>query len=1015
MVIPCAAAAAKAAGAASSAGATALGLSMGKSDLDLTRDLFKMQMRQTKRLWTADYAENSLRHSEAIYQNYTMHVQSQLLALAQYYQSEKHHIQAYKQAYQQDLRNYEMNWRNEVRENLRDELQNQNNRFNIIMLCDTVCLSCVFSMVTDGVIEINNGSNTKNNDIMIFLYVLLVGISILLFTLSLWCSVIVVRRLYEHTASTLEHRLFLNSVEIQNEWNYQIKQQNIIPTSYNMMNLVNVAYEKWIIDYIEPLGKMSIHMLSVGVVTMFITAGLLTHNSYMMVVVETTTDDGMTISSSIQSTSTRPHNAVYAFWFTVIITCSTVLYMKYIEDRNERRKIGIYDVGTNNSHHKTSSTSTPAMGPYAKISRAGDELCNDESTQHILNMNNNPRRMELLNKHSQRGISSITSSLKKATTTTSSSKHDRKKKKKNATNQLQDTNNHSLQHIIELESKQRSKTRQEIMKLLTTAAEELDALPEELTSTLNKIIHDIDDADKRCATTQLAMQSTRDNDEHTNGGMYDSEDDDYDTFDNDDDMTLATNGGFLSTVGSTKNWNQLPRGRGGVGRTRRRRPSLSSTTTTLRSQQRLIPTLPPMSTYPIDAQRIPITCGIKEIRKKLGEISVTTLLRIKNTSDEALRLKSGLQLKSGYYIQSMKVTTSSNTAGSGRGGRRRQSSASSNSYQLYPVSEIPPRSEVVIAARCNRGALIILPHQFLIQGEIVYVNKSDESNTFTITFQNGVMMTNRYCNVDISRNQTSTPVVDDETVPDDDMTNATSQDTALASWWDISKQEIDLKSNNEVVITIGVKRGMEAMLAWNDYYNQQQQMMTGYYNDNVIIKEDYVFVNKQLGLRLQWEERYMILSSSNITFYPSSTTTTTSSTRSNSNSSSSSTTNNNTPIVIQLQDITQVQTCTVDLVRKNVFEIQHTVVVVPGTNDNNNNKEDIVKYKISASSSADRDEWIQAILQQRSILLVQSGGIEKTLGDDNDLFLRSTSNSSSSNEDQGYQDNIECDVFGTVL
>ena len=45
MVVPLAAAA-QAAGAAGSAGATALGLKMGKTDLDLTRDLFKQQMRK---------------------------------------------------------------------------------------------------------------------------------------------------------------------------------------------------------------------------------------------------------------------------------------------------------------------------------------------------------------------------------------------------------------------------------------------------------------------------------------------------------------------------------------------------------------------------------------------------------------------------------------------------------------------------------------------------------------------------------------------------------------------------------------------------------------------------------------------------------------------------------------------------------------------------------------------------------------------------------------------------------
>ena len=66
MVVPAAAAAAAAANAAKAAGsvgATALGITLGKSELDLSRDIFQQQMRQTKRLWTANWAESSTRRT----------------------------------------------------------------------------------------------------------------------------------------------------------------------------------------------------------------------------------------------------------------------------------------------------------------------------------------------------------------------------------------------------------------------------------------------------------------------------------------------------------------------------------------------------------------------------------------------------------------------------------------------------------------------------------------------------------------------------------------------------------------------------------------------------------------------------------------------------------------------------------------------------------------------------------------------------------------------------------------
>jgi len=232
MVIPCVAA--KAAG---SAGATALGLGMGKSDMDLSRNLFKQQMRQTKRLWTADWAEVSIRHGETTMQSAEQHCQAQAMATASYFQAEKLASQSMKLARDQDSRSYEMAWRAEVRESLRDELGNQNNRFNIIMLCDTVCLGCVFTLVADG------SPPAKTPKIMLNTYVCCLGVSIMLFSISLWGSVIMVRRLHDNTAARLERKLFVGSEDLQKSWLQQVAQNT--PTGAQEIYLVHQAYEKW--------------------------------------------------------------------------------------------------------------------------------------------------------------------------------------------------------------------------------------------------------------------------------------------------------------------------------------------------------------------------------------------------------------------------------------------------------------------------------------------------------------------------------------------------------------------------------------------------------------------------------------------------------------------------------------------------------------------------------------------------------------------------------------------------
>jgi hypothetical protein len=131
-----------------------------------------------------------------------------------------------------------MAWRAEVRESLRDELGNQNNRFNIIMLCDTVCLGCVFNLVA------GEGPPLETPPILLNAYVCCLGVSIMLFSISLWGSVIMVRRLHDNTAARLEHKLFAGSEDLQKAWQQQLARNT--PTGAQEIYLVHQAYEKWV-------------------------------------------------------------------------------------------------------------------------------------------------------------------------------------------------------------------------------------------------------------------------------------------------------------------------------------------------------------------------------------------------------------------------------------------------------------------------------------------------------------------------------------------------------------------------------------------------------------------------------------------------------------------------------------------------------------------------------------------------------------------------------------------------
>ncbi|KAL3779159.1 hypothetical protein HJC23_014006 [Cyclotella cryptica] len=790
IVVPCAAAAAHAGG----VGATALGLGMGKADLELTQELFKLQMRQAKRLWTADWAENSLRHGEQCLQSAQQHTESQAMAAATYFQAEKLASQAIKLARDQDGRAYEMAWRAEVRESLRDELTNQNNRFNIVMLCDTVCLSCVFSLVADGT------PPTDTPQIMLNCYVFCLGFSTLLFTISIWCAVIVVRRLHEHTASTLERKLFAQSEDLQRVWQHQLSEN--LPTGPDVMHLVNQAYENWVSEYLSPLGNCSIHLLSVGVVAMFITAGLLMHNRYLI-------EYHASVSVPI------------LFWSMVILTSATVLCMKFSEDRKEKMKLGVYNV----SGRDASATDT---GPYAKISKAAKELFSDKAVGL-----SSVERMEFLNKRekAERDLCAKSKSL------------------------------HQRVGSLIKESERRAKTRKDILNLLTTADEELDSLPEALTSRLNKVLHDVDEADTRTAAL-VSMHSEN-----------------------------------MASLESSSNWNQSPQ-----------RPD--------RQMQ-------PMAPYPTDAQRIPVS--LEHLRMKLGGVSLTTLLRLRNLSDEPLRLKSGVHLAKGAYVKSLNAMDPHNN---------------SVAYHLYPGTEIPPRTEVAVAARSGGGWVPTSG----IEGELVYTNR-DDSWVFRIKFVNQLVGNVRICKVQ------AVPTVEE-----------TSHNPNLNDQcWKITRDEIDRKANNEVVVTFDKLEGHEAIKAVSERLRSQ-----------LCLKSGYLLKNIAFGLRLQWHKKWFVLTPTELAW--------------SQDMASESTSK------IFVKDIISVKLGS-DIVKKNIIEIRTRM-------------EGSDTYKLAAESPKECYDWIQKISSEAGLYS------EETKLDD---VYRSTSKSSDSSVE--LNGSIECVAgdFGTQV
>ena len=447
---------------------------------------------------------------------------------------------------------------------------------------------------------------------------------------------------------------------------------------------------------------MSIEVLSIGVVTMFITAGILIHSVFLVEY-----DDLFVVP---------------IFWSCVAITSTVLLFMKFSEDRKEKKKLGVYDVSWQDESSLTA-------GPYAKIDKSAREL--SSSTAVALG---SLERVESFGRQERMEIELCTKS------------------------QLL----HRQAESLRRESVSRTKMRNEVLQLLTTAAEELDALPEELISRTNKILHSIDEADVRTANLVTTQPETGNSQEQENYHF-----------------------------------------------------SLSRDSQSQHHLLQLSPIQEKIGAHPIDAQRIPVSLG--SLRKKLGEISHTTLLRLRNTSNEPLRLKSGVQLKEGRYIKSINANDPRGNA---------------VCFHLYPGTEIPPRTEVLVVSRSS-GAWFPTSG---IAGKITYTNY-DGSWTFEVSFRNDLIGNVRRCRV--------------KAYP----TNGTNEDSIDESkqYWEISKDEYDGKANSEILISFDVLRGARGL------FRQLQSTLT--------LKSAFLLVKKlQFGLGIQWHQRWCILTPIEIIF-----------------------------------------------------------------------------------------------------------------------------------------------------
>ena len=221
-------------------------------------------------------------------------------------QAEKMHWREFKWNYLHEKRAYLIAQGAEIREGLRDTLSARTYEFNNVMLCDTVCLGASFALVVEG------SPPETASTLMLALYVAVVASAIAMFIVSLWCSVIVTRRLNFRSAGELE-LIFAKEKEASFATDYILNKQ------WETM--------EWYTNYLDQhtgrLGGPAKVLMPCGVVLLFIAAGLLIQMRFVHVY-----------------DTAAPF---VCFWVIATTSVSVICSLEYAERQEEKRKQGVYN------------------------------------------------------------------------------------------------------------------------------------------------------------------------------------------------------------------------------------------------------------------------------------------------------------------------------------------------------------------------------------------------------------------------------------------------------------------------------------------------------------------------------------------------------------------------------------------------------------------------------------------------------------------------------------------------
>jgi uncharacterized membrane protein len=314
--------------------AASLSSGLAAGEITTALKVHKESFQQDKRFFYAAYTEAVAHHGEAYAQAQRLHSQGYALAEAAYHQADRHHRRSFQQAKLQHKIDRDIAMRAEIREGLRDEFGQKNNRYNALMVCQTVMLTCAFQL---SLVDVP----ATMWAFWLWVYSGMLGSAFGLLSLSLWFNFIVTRRLNQYTAGVMQVEMHLSE-----DWRRKRGVDDVLDAA-----LLRDYFRKWFGRHCALLATASMHLFTCGVVSLFGAASISLHARFEL--------------------RNQVSGASIPFFVVLAATTAAIFVIETRERRLTKQKLGVY--------------SRPWVGKLTSSLRdqIGDLLRFEEQREHV--------------------------------------------------------------------------------------------------------------------------------------------------------------------------------------------------------------------------------------------------------------------------------------------------------------------------------------------------------------------------------------------------------------------------------------------------------------------------------------------------------------------------------------------------------------------------------------------------------------------------------------------------------